>query len=193
MEINETSSTRPYYRRKLFLATFVTALLGGLCLAAGLHALFPAALGARYGAAILTLRNIEQTLVPRAAGLFAVMTGLLVPAVVILHLFYSHRIAGPAFRIGREAERIGKGDLKADFKLRRKDNLTDLGDALKETARRYRETVIAMERHASGMQELADGLRETERGPDPAALASTLRELTSAVEKTEKMLSGIRT
>lgn len=193
METVKTAFTRPYYRRKLFFATFVIVLLGSLCVAAGLRALFPSELGARYGDAIMTLRNIDRMLVPRAAGLFAVMTGLLVLAIAFLHLFYSHRIAGPAFRLGREAERIARGDLKADFQLRKKDNLTDLADALKLTARRYREAVIVIERHAVRLEEQAVKLAETERpGSDPA-IAATLRDMTAAVKAAEKMLSVIRT
>jgi methyl-accepting chemotaxis protein len=128
--VMRTSSTLPYYRRKLFLSAFVILLLGAFCIAAGLHALFPSELGERYGAAITTLQKVKQMLIPRVAGLFAVMTGLLVLVTTLLHHIYTHRIVGPAFRLGREANRIGRGDLTVEIILRRKDNMTDLADAL---------------------------------------------------------------
>ncbi|MDH4163675.1 MAG: hypothetical protein OEW15_13445 [Nitrospirota bacterium] len=194
METIGIASTRPYYRRKLFFTTFAIVLLGALSVAAGLHALFPSALGSRYGDAIMTLRDIERSLVPRSAGLFAVMTGLLVLATAFLHLFYSHRIAGPAYRLGREADRIARGELKADFDLRRKDNLTDLADALKLAAHRYRETVNALDRHATGLEAGAATLKDLEhRNTDPAALASALQEMKTEFRAAEKLLAEIRT
>jgi methyl-accepting chemotaxis protein len=193
MESIGTSSTRPYYRMKLFFFTFVIVLLGALCAAAGLLTLFPSALGTKYGVAIMTLQNIDRMLVSRAAGLFAIMTGLLAMTITFLHLFYSHRIAGPAFRLGREAERIGRGELTADFQLRKKDNLTDLEDALKRAAHRYRETVLALDRHAVSMKEKAGVLRAAKEGVSDPALASVLQEMTLDMKKAEKLLSEIKT
>ena len=192
MEIAEQSMTRPYYRRKLFFSTFVIVLLAAAFVAAGLLELFSTALGDRYGEAIRVLHHAKQVLVPRAVGLYVVITGLLVLTLSVLHIFYSHRVAGPAFRLGREAEKISGGNLKADFQLRSKDNLSDLADALKQTASRYRDTVIALERHTVSLEAQAAALSEKGAEANPAALDPVLREMTSTVGSIDKLLSEIR-
>ncbi|MDH4161902.1 MAG: hypothetical protein OEW15_04340 [Nitrospirota bacterium] len=188
MQFIEASFTRPYYRRKLFFSTLVIVVLASLCAAAGLLAVFPSVSGACYGAVITTLHAFERMLVPTIATLFAVMTGLLALAVSFLHLFYSHRIAGPAFRLGQEAARIGSGDLRADFRLRRKDNLTDLEDSLKQVACRYRETVDALEQLTSVLDRQAASLD----GSNRPAVEKAVREMTVAAAAMEKIVSEIR-
>ena len=51
--------------------------------------------------------------------------------VVFISLFFSHRIAGPAYRIQKVlSTMIEEGDLTKQFQLREKDELKELADAL---------------------------------------------------------------
>ena len=193
MEKTVAVSTRRYYRRMLFFYTAVIVLLGALSVGVGLLAFFPASLGDGYGAALLSMRNIERTLVVKVAGLYAVMTVLIMLAIAFLHVFFSHRIAGPAFRLGREAEQIGRGNLKANFQLRSKDNLTDMADFLKQAASRYRETIIALDRHATIIKMQAESLSGAAgRQKGGAAPGQAVEELSTNVRNIDKILSEIR-
>jgi HAMP domain-containing protein len=78
-----------------------------------------------------------------AVALILVLVCLLGAAVVI-----THRIAGPAFAIGRTARAVGQGSLAAPRPLRSRDLLVDLAgdvagmvDALREREGREREIV----------------------------------------------------
>lgn len=52
--------------------------------------------------------------------------------VIILTLLTSHKISGPLYRIKREIGLLKKGDLNANFKIRKKDQLQDLANSLSD-------------------------------------------------------------
>jgi methyl-accepting chemotaxis protein len=51
-------------------------------------------------------------------------------AVILLTLFISHQIAGPLFRLRREIEKLGEGNLNVNFNIREGDQLKNLAASL---------------------------------------------------------------
>lgn len=51
-------------------------------------------------------------------------------ATVFLTLFMSHKIAGPFYRLKKEMEVMGSGDISGDFNIRRKDQLRGLATSI---------------------------------------------------------------
>ena len=95
-----------------FLYTLVIVVFGAGLAGAGAFLLFPTQLGEGYGAVLSTVQDLEQVLLAKVGMIYAIMSIFIIVAVVLLHLFYSHRIAGPAYRLGREAQVIGQGGLR---------------------------------------------------------------------------------
>lgn len=194
MENTASVSTRPYYHRKLFLYTFGLVVLGALCAGIGIFALFPSSLGAGYGQALLTIQGMEQALLVKIIWLYVVMAVFFIPAIAFLLMFYSHRISGPAFRLGREAKLISQGNLQVDFQLRKKDNLTDLEAVLKQVAVRYRDTVSALRSQTTAIEMQTESISAmVQQEKDRLELESALDELANKVKNIEKILSEIRT
>ncbi|HET6440130.1 MAG TPA: hypothetical protein VFG59_18855 [Anaeromyxobacter sp.] len=98
-----------------------------------------------------------------AVALIAVLLCLLAAAVVI-----THRIAGPAYAIGRTCRRVAEGDLSLPPPLRSRDLLTDLGDE-----------VAAMVRALRG--------RETRQRDLIAAAAAALRDPLAPAQARQEM------
>jgi methyl-accepting chemotaxis protein len=188
------SFTRRYYLIKLFFYTFCIVILGALCGGIGIFMLFPSSLGAGYGKALLTIQGMEQALLVKIVWLYVGMAIFFIPAIAFLLMFYSHRIAGPAFRLGREANLIALGNLKADFQLRRQDNLTDIEEILKHAAVRYRDRINTLKNQTTDIEmhvELLSGM--VPQGKDRVALESALDALSTKVTTMEKILAEIRT
>jgi methyl-accepting chemotaxis protein len=99
-----------------------------------------------------------------AGGLVVVLAALALLAVVV-----THRIAGPAYALGRACQRVGEGDLAAPRPLRDGDLLVDLADdvAAMISALRAREEA---ERHA-----LLGALSRLAGQGDPEATAALQR------------------
>jgi methyl-accepting chemotaxis protein len=193
MEAFARTVSRSYYR-KLFIYTLVIVVSGALCLGLGMLVLFPPDLGNEYGAALRTLHVIRQGLAGRVAGLYALAAFFLVSASAFLHLFFSHRIAGPAFRLRKEAEQIGQGNLKATFQLRPGDHLSDVADALKKTASRYGKTVDALEQHARHVASRAEAMSGMlGRVEDVRATEQAVADMARAAKDMEALLAEIKT
>jgi methyl-accepting chemotaxis protein len=190
----ETFSTQRHFGLFLFVSTLVIVLLGAAFGGAGVFALLPTNLGEGYVAALSTVQGMERTLLERVAGIYAVMSIFIIGAVILLHLFYSHRIAGPVYRLGRESEAIGQGRLKGNIRFRRKDNLTDIGDSLNQTAVRYRARVETLKEHLSLIDRKADsaGTLIRQDGKTPA-LEQTVSEMKMVLKNVSAVLSDVRT
>ena len=78
-----------------------------------------------YLKAHLTIHNTLEILVPSLA--LVNIAGLIVS--VVLAVLFTHRIAGPVYRLCRILERVGQGDLTQAVKFRKNDELTELDDA----------------------------------------------------------------
>ena len=78
-----------------------------------------------YSKAHLIIRNTLEILVPSLA--LVNIAGLIVS--VVLAILFTHRIAGPVYRLCRILEQVGRGDLTQAVKFRKNDELTELDDA----------------------------------------------------------------
>ncbi len=78
-----------------------------------------------YLKAHLTIRNMLEILVPSLALINLI--GLV--ASVFLAVLFTHRIAGPVYRLCKILDQIGQGDLTPIVKFRKHDELTELDDA----------------------------------------------------------------
>jgi methyl-accepting chemotaxis protein len=80
-----------------------------------------------------TLKVIEnfQAETMTAMILFMVVFAL---TIFLISLFVSHRIAGPVYRIQLALERMARGNIEKDIKLRKADHFNDLADSYNRAA-----------------------------------------------------------
>lgn len=77
-----------------------------------------------YWAAHLTIKNVQQLLLPRlvVVNLMGFVLSL------VLLIFYTHRIAGPAYNLKQVLRKVAQGDLSATIRFRKGDYLHDIAD-----------------------------------------------------------------
>jgi methyl-accepting chemotaxis protein len=79
----------------------------------------------------------------RATNLALIRNLLLIsPLIFILGLLFSHRIAGPVYRIDKTLDDISKGNLGLKIRLREGDELVDLADTINNLTESFNKTVI---------------------------------------------------
>ena len=137
----EALSARSYHRRRLLVnrtlqLPFVRAWI------IVLFAMSAATLVAVFIAIRLTLATYELSNDALAAGLFNtvfwfVMVELvvLIPFVVWLGVWLTHRVAGPLVRIQAALAQMVAGDYQVQLRLRKGDMLQDLAEAINRLAR----------------------------------------------------------
>jgi nitrogen fixation/metabolism regulation signal transduction histidine kinase len=192
--MEQTVSTHHFYRTRLFLFTLIVVLLGAALAGVGVFALLPTDLGNGYGAVISTIQGIGSILVQKVAMIYVVMILGIVVAMIVLHLFYSHRIAGPAYRLALESSRIREGILAGKVKFRQKDNLTDMADVLNQVTERYRGRVDAIKNELSQLEAQTEALGTLVKlGKQDSTLEKAADEITAHINNIRKTLAEMRT
>lgn len=192
--MEQSASTRHfYYRTRLFVITLIVVAIGAALAGMGVFALLPQSLGQGYGAVISTIQGIGNILVQKVAMIYIVIVIGIVIAMIILHLFYSHRIAGPAYRLSREAAKLSEGNLSGKIKFRQKDNLTDMADILNSVADLHRARVEAIKSHLALVDTQSEALEVlVKQGKNDAVVEKAAVEITENIKKINKVLSEIR-
>jgi methyl-accepting chemotaxis protein len=130
----------------------------------------------------------------RVAILYAVTSLLIIASLVVLHLMYSHRIAGPAYRMGREAAKIAQGNYAGNITFREKDNLADMAVSLNAVASQYRGKIENVRNYLSMIDSqsktLSDGIRQH---TDRDSVQQAIESITSLARNIETSLADIKT
>jgi len=102
-------------------------------------------LGESYGHAIYLINDLKIRIFPLFFASFYSIFILVVvtAAIAAISVLYSHRIAGPLFRIERNLDLIGGGDLTVNTRFRKTDQLFVLADELNAMVRSLNHTARA--------------------------------------------------
>jgi methyl-accepting chemotaxis protein len=146
-------TTQKNYRLLLYVYSLVIVLLGVSFAGLAVVWSLPDNLGEGYHNIQAMLRGIQQVLFWRISLLYSITTLLIVIAMVVLHLLYSHRIAGPAYRIGLEAAKLAQGNLTGNIRFRQSDNLMDMADSMNDVALNYQEHILFVQECLSDIEE----------------------------------------
>lgn len=118
-------------------------LLVGLVVCCGVFYFFAdQEVGRTYRLFHIKAKNFLDFLLPVVIGAFSL--GLLLGGVV--SLFLPKRIAGPLYRIERELDRVGKGDLSVSLVLRKRDELKSLAESINRMAGELRGRIAIVQK-----------------------------------------------
>lgn len=130
-----TESRRRYYVKPAFQARFILQfsllmVLGCVGFAALIYLYGTQTMTTAFVHSKLRVMRTADFLLP-ALGLMTLFVASLVAVVAALRLLrFSHKIAGPLFRLERAARQIGGGDLSGPMRLRAGDELQGLADSM---------------------------------------------------------------
>jgi methyl-accepting chemotaxis protein len=148
-------------------------------------------LSLEYYKAHSTLRYVMQNLLPWL--LLVNLAGILVA--LFLAVFYTHRIAGPAYRIQQDLKKIGQGILTTRVRTRRKDQLKGLES---ETNRVVQELEQGIHQVKGSLLKLESNLADLERAASTGKvtqgeLQQLVGQVRSCQEEISRRLSFFRT
>ncbi len=187
-------TTQNHYRFFLYIYSLVIVSLGVSLAGLGVLWSLPNNLGEGYHNVQAMLRGIQQVLFLRIALFYAIMTILIVLAIVVLHLLYSHRIAGPVYRIGQEAAKIGHGDLTGKIRFRQHDNLMDMAESMNDIKLLYREHINCVQESLSIIEEQSLKMNTLiQQGKDEVSIEQAAEKLSKSSDAIATCLIEVRT
>jgi methyl-accepting chemotaxis protein len=174
------------------LLGFAVLVLILVVIASGLfYVLANRQLSSEYYKAHSTLRYVMQNLLPWL--LLVNLAGILVA--LFLAVFYTHRIAGPAYRIEQELRKIGQGILTTRVRTRRKDQLKGLESEINRVARELEQGILQVKASLLKLESnRADLERATSTGKmSESELQQLVRQIRACQEEISQKLSFFRT
>lgn len=171
-------------------------LLGGAAVVALLYFSLARSLGDSYGSAIYTIHELKIRVLPLifASSYSILILGLITAAIAVISVLFSHRIAGPLFRLEKSLEAIASGDLTVSTRFRGMDQLSVLADDLNAMVRSLNHTSRSVIDSAEELR-AAEGALQTlldMDAPPEAELKSAISALRTAIEKMSRAVSTIR-
>jgi len=99
--------------------------------------------------------------------------------VAFICIFVTHTIAGPVYRMEKVVRNIGEGDLTHFIKLRPKDELKDLADAMNEMTMGLRSKVISFKENVA---QIRDGISTAKSTGNVSRLDEVLKSVDTMEE-----------
>lgn len=187
-------TTQKNYRLLLYVYSLIIVLLGVSFAGLGVFWSLPGNLGEGYHNVQAMLRGIQQVLFWRIALFYTITILIIVLAMVILHLLYSHRIAGPAYRIAQEAAKIAGGNLSGNIRFRQTDNLMDMADSMNDVALQYREHICYVQECLSIIEGQSQKMNDlNEQGHNEAEIKMAAEDISKNCFNISNCLAEIRT
>ena len=129
----------------------------------------------------LRVVSTAEFLLPALVFATVLITAVVAIAVAVRLLFFSHRIAGPLYRLEKTAEAIGHGDLSGELRLRAGDELQGVAHSMDGMVTELRTRVTQIQAQTRRLQELIAQAKQQSDAP---------AEFLQALEETEDRLDG---
>lgn len=178
------------YLTRLLLLLICVFIIGTTVSAIYLYLDIYRSLDTHYSAILSIITEIKETLIIRTIKINAFFFLLISAGIVILGILYTHRIAGPLYRIKLYAKMVGEGRLDSDVKFRRKDVIHSFGESFNDMTKSYSDRLTVL---ISEIQQFKDAIAElkslTEEGEDTEIAMEKVLEHDSRIKK---LLNTIR-
>lgn len=148
-------------------------------------------LSTEYYKAHSTLKYVMEKLLPwlLLVNLFAILVAL------FFAIFYTHRIAGPIYRMQEDLKKIAQGKLTTQVKTREKDQLKELESEINKMTERFKHDLQSMKEEWLKLDGKLMKLEEyaKAKGLSDSELRQTLEEIKSSKEDIWHRLSLFKT
>jgi methyl-accepting chemotaxis protein len=148
-------------------------------------------LDTHYSAVLSILTGLRDTLTATSLKVSIIFTVVVFAGLLCLIVFYTHRIAGPLYRIKVAARQIGEGRLKTEVRFREKDVIHPFADSLTAMTESYSGKLSSLRREIDQLEDALDRCASLlERGEHKE---TDLQELTAGDARIRGLLSTIKT
>lgn len=160
--MNKVSVIGRYFKLKLGVKLCFFAMAGLAGLTFFLYAMTSKGLGDTYGKAVYTIYNLKVNIFSMLFASFhsILILGLSTAAIALIAVFYSHKIAGPVYRLEKCLERMEAGDLTVTAKFREGDQLGPIAEEMNDAVRSLNHIVRSVDDSLIAMEASEEKLRE---------------------------------
>lgn len=136
-------------------------------------------IGPTYAVGIKMLTGLRQDILYKALTVFGITFFFMIIGILILTMLYSHRIAGPLYRLSQFVKKITEGHLSERVSLREKDVIHPMAEELNELVSVYHDKLQEIQREVETLETLAGKMdKDHEILPQIKRKAKDIHQLT---------------
>ncbi|MBI1912221.1 MAG: methyl-accepting chemotaxis protein [Deltaproteobacteria bacterium] len=153
-------------------------------------------LGGSYGQAIYNIYDLKIRIFPLIFASFysTALLALITAAIITISVLFSHKIAGPIYRIEENLKLIGSGDLTVDTRFRGEDQLVALADDINKMVRDLNHNVRSCGDALSDIEKFEERLAVLLKQDNPSDhdLKEAIADLKMGLNELKRATSGIK-
>ncbi|MBI5741362.1 MAG: methyl-accepting chemotaxis protein [Nitrospirae bacterium] len=145
--------------------------------------------GSSYAENYGIIAALRGDLLNKSAYLYIAALFFIIIGITIISLLYSHKVAGPLYRLDVYAGKVSSGDLTETVKLREKDAIYPLADDLNGLVSMCSEVIDSLETEAKEVSGISSAAAAR---PDEAGERETVEKISRRVYNMNRILSRIK-
>ena len=143
------------YRRDVVFRPVLIFIAGLILTTVVLYVAVSQPIGPNYGEGFRMLAQLQQDIFSKSAIIYAITVFIIVCGIIFLTLIYSHRVAGPVYRLTLFARTLCSGDFRANVHIREKDVIHPLADEMNNMVEQYRQTLNNLQDEIQSLDQFA--------------------------------------
>jgi methyl-accepting chemotaxis protein len=151
--------------------------------------LAPQQRGVSYADSFKLIAELDRVLVTKSLVLFSFILLLILCGIIIISIAYSHRVAGPLYKLGMHSRKIAAGDLAEAVRLRRDDVIHVLASDLNDLSGHYRDRLVQLQVKT---RELAAVLENAEKQAPSKSQPGPVNEISERIDAIRELLNQIK-
>jgi len=153
--------------------------IAGLLVTAGIFLLLMGQpIGPTYGEGFRMLAQLNRDIFYKSLIIYGSTVLVALGCIAVSAMLYSHRVAGPVYRLRLFAGRIGKGEVSGQVALRQTDVVHPLAVEMNRMNNNFHKTLTGIMREIEALEKQAELLEKT---PDQRAALDEIRDGASRI------------
>jgi len=143
-------------------------------------------LGSDYSASVSAISELKDTLLAKSIKIYAFFFIFILSGTIALGVLYTHRIAGPMYRIKLFARTVAEGNLDESIHFRKKDVIHSLAYTLNKMSERFRERISDLDSDLNDLENAINELKSSESERETESIVNRMSTMNDKIKNSLK-------
>lgn len=180
------------YTRKLVIKCIVIFVIGAILTGAIFYLSIYKNHGTSYAENFRIISDLKSQIFHKSIYIYLFSSFFIIAGIIFISILYSHRIAGPVYRLENFALKISNGNLSTQIKLRQKDAIHSLANELNNLVVKYKELLIQLELKSKDVRNAVLLIEKSINEASSQKLKENIIKVSESIAEIKKMLYDIK-
>lgn len=151
IDLNEVITRN--YAYKLIVKCTIIFVIGAILTATILYFSIYKNPGTSYAESYRIISELRNKVLHKSLYIYGFSSLFIITGIILVAILYSHRVAGPVYRLEHYAQKIKNGHLSIEVKIRQKDAIHPVANELDNLTTKYRVLLAQLELKSKGIRD----------------------------------------